>query len=343
MEITIWFWLAFNAFVLVMLALDLGVFHRKAHEVSFREAATWSVVWVTLALAFNAAIWWLWGADRGLEFLTGYLIEKSLSVDNIFVFVMLFTFFGVPTRYQHRVLFWGILGALVMRGAFIAAGAYMLQQFHWVIYLFGGILVLTGIKMARRVEAYDPTKNPVLKLARRVLPLTPQYHGQRFWVKDAGRWVATPLFLVLLLVEVTDLVFAIDSIPAIFAVTQEPFLVYTANVFAILGLRSMYFLLAGVVHRFVYLKYGLAAVLVFVGAKMMLVDVYKLPVTISLAVVGTLIGASIAASLLITPKPSAAAGAGRASNATGDGERQRSDGGGTHVESASIPARSGVA
>jgi tellurite resistance protein TerC len=328
-EITIWFWLAFNAFVLVMLALDLGVFHRKAHEVLFREAATWSVVWVTLALVFNAAIWWLWGTDRGLEFLTAYMIEKSLSVDNIFVFVMLFTFFGVPTQYQHRVLFWGILGALVMRGAFIAAGAYMLEQFHWVIYLFGGILVLTGIKMARRVEAYDPTKNPVLKLARRVLPLTPQYHGQRFWVKDAGRWVATPLFLVLLLVEVTDLVFAIDSIPAIFAVTQEPFLVYTANVFAILGLRSMYFLLAGVVHRFVYLKYGLAAVLVFVGAKMMLVDVYKLPVTVSLAVVGTFIGASIAASLLITPKPSAAAGAGRASNATGDGERQGSDGGGT--------------
>ena len=318
MEITIWFWLAFNAFVLVMLALDLGVFHRKAHEVSFREAATWSVVWVTLALTFNAAIWWFWGADRGLQFLTGYLIEKSLSVDNIFVFVMLFTFFGVPTRYQHRVLFWGILGALVMRGAFIAAGAYMLQQFHWVIYLFGGILVLTGIKMARRVEAYDPTKNPVLKLARRVLPLTPQYHGQRFWVKDAGRWVATPLFLVLLLVEVTDLVFAIDSIPAIFAVTQEPFLVYTANVFAILGLRSMYFLLAGVVHRFVYLKYGLAAVLVFVGAKMMLVDVYKLPVTVSLAVAGTLIGASIAASLLVTPKPSDTAGAGPARNASGD-------------------------
>ena len=343
MEITIWFWLAFNAFVLVMLALDLGVFHRKAHEVSFREAATWSVVWVTLALAFNAAIWWFWGADRGLQFLTGYLIEKSLSVDNIFVFVMLFTFFGVPTQYQHRVLFWGILGALVMRGGFIAAGAYMLQQFHWVIYLFGGILVLTGIKMARRVEAYDPTKNPVLKLARRVLPLTPRYHGQRFWVKDAGRWVATPLFLVLLLVEVTDLVFAIDSIPAIFAVTQEPFLVYTANVFAILGLRSMYFLLAGVVHRFVYLKYGLAAVLVFVGAKMILVDVYKLPVTVSLAVVGILIGASIAASLLVTPKPSAASGAGRAGDATGDGERQRSDGGGTDVVADSIPARSGVA
>ena len=298
-EITIWFWLAFNAFILLMLALDLGVFHRRAHEVSFREAATWSAVWVALALAFNVVLYVAWGTEPALAFLTGYLIEKSLSVDNIFVFVMLFTYFAVPAQYQHRVLFWGILGALLMRGAFIAAGAYMLQQFHWVIYVFGGILILTGIKMARRVEAFDPSTNPLLKLAQRVLPLTPRYHGQKFWVRDAGRWVATPLFLVLLLVEASDLVFAIDSIPAIFAVTQEPFLVYTANVFAILGLRSMYFLLAGVVHRFVYLKYGLAAVLVFVGAKMMLVDIYKVPVAASLAVVGTLIAASIAASLLL--------------------------------------------
>ena len=301
LEITIWFWLAFNAFILLMLALDLGVFHRRAHEVTFREAATWSAVWIGLALAFNAGLWWFWGAQPALEFLTGYLIEKSLSVDNIFVFVMLFTFFAVPTQYQHRVLFWGILGALVMRGAFIAAGAYVLAQFHWVIYVFGGILVLTGIKMARRVEALDPSTNPVLKLAKRVLPLTPRYHGQKFWVKEAGRWVATPLFLVLLLVEAADLVFAVDSIPAIFAVTQEPFLVYTANVFAILGLRSMYFLLSGVVHRFVYLKYGLAAVLVFVGAKMMLVDVYKIPIFVSLAIVFALMAAAIVASLLAAP------------------------------------------
>ena len=298
MEITIWLWLAFNVFILLMLAVDLGVFHKRAHEVSFREATTWSVIWVALALTFNAGIWWYWGSEPALQFLTGYLIEKSLSVDNIFVFVMLFTFFAVPAQYQHRVLFWGILGALVMRGAFIAAGAYMLEQFHWLIYLFGAVLVLTGIKMARRVGAYDPLKNPVMRLAQRVLPLTPEYHGQRFWVKEAGRWVATPLLLVLLLVEATDLVFAIDSIPAIFAVTREPFLVYTANVFAILGLRSMYFLLAGVVHRFVYLKYGLAAVLVFVGAKMVLVDVYQVPVAASLIIVGTLIGASIALSLL---------------------------------------------
>ena len=299
MDIPIWFWLAFNAFILVMLALDLGVFHRRAHEVGLREAATWSAVWVALALAFNALLYWQWGAEPALQFLTGYLIEKSLSVDNIFVFVMLFTYFSVPAKYQHRVLFWGILGALVLRGVFIALGAYVLEQFHWVIYIFGGLLVVTGIKMARRVDAYDPSKNPLLRLARRVLPLTPTYHGQRFWVREAGRWVATPLFLVLLLVEMSDLVFAVDSIPAIFAVTQEPFLVYTANVFAILGLRSMYFLLAGVVHRFVYLKYGLAAVLVFVGAKMMLVDLYKIPVGASLGVVAACIAIAIIASLRV--------------------------------------------
>ena len=297
MEITIWFWIAFNAFVLGMLALDLGVFHRKAHAVTMREAGIWSAVWVALALAFNAGLYFVWGAKPALEFLTGYLIEKSLSVDNVFVFVMLFSFFAVPEKYQHRVLLWGVLGALLMRGVFIMAGAYVLQQFHWVIYVFGAILLLTGIKMARRVEAYDPSSNPVLRLARRLLPLTERYHGQQFWVKEGGRWVATPLFLVLLLVEATDLLFAIDSIPAIFAVTQEPFLVYTANVFAILGLRAMYFLLAGVVHRFVYLKYGLAAVLVFVGAKMMLVDVYEVPVVASLAVIAALIGGAIVLSL----------------------------------------------
>ena len=297
MEINVWFWIAFNAFVLGMLALDLGVFHRKAHAVTMREAGIWSAVWVALALAFNAGLYVVWGAEPALQFFTGYLIEKSLSVDNVFVFVMLFSFFAVPEKYQHRVLFWGVLGALVMRGLFIVAGAYMLQQFHWIIYVFGAILLVTGVKMARRVEAYDPSSNPVLKLARRLLPLTDRYHGQKFWVKEGARWVATPLFLVLLLVEATDLLFAIDSIPAIFAVTQEPFLVYTANVFAILGLRAMYFLLAGVVHRFVYLKYGLAAVLVFVGAKMMLVDVYKVPVLASLAVIAILIGGAIVLSL----------------------------------------------
>ena len=298
MELSIWFWVAFNAFVLGMLALDLGVFHRKAHAVSLREATVWSVVWVALALAFALGVHALWGSARALEFLTGYAIEKALSVDNVFVFVTLFSYFAVPAAYQHRVLFWGILGALVMRGAFIAAGSYLLQQFHWVMYVFGAILIATGIKLALRSAVYDPAENPVLKLARRMLPLTSRYAGQRFWVREGTRWLATPLFLVLLLVEATDVVFAIDSIPAIFAVTDEPFIVYTANVFAILGLRSMYFLLAGVVHRFVYLKYGLASVLVFVGAKMTLVDVYKVPVAVSLAAVAALIGVSIGASMV---------------------------------------------
>jgi tellurite resistance protein TerC len=325
-ELSIWFWVAFNAFVLLMLALDLGVFHRKAHDVSLREATVWSVVWVTLALVFAAGVYKWWGPARGLEFLTGYVIEKSLSVDNIFVFVMLFSYFAVPTKYQHRVLFWGILGALVMRGAFIAAGSYLLQQFHWVIYVFGAILLVTGVKLALRSEMYDPADNPVLRLAKRFLPLTPRYHGERFWVKEGTRWVATPLFLVLLLVEAADLVFAIDSIPAIFAVTNEPFLVYTANVFAILGLRSMYFLLAGVVHRFVYLKYGLAAVLVFVGAKMMLVDVYKIPIVASLAVVATLIAGSIIASL-----------ASRRSTGTAADERRPPTGDGAPVMPSAVP------
>ncbi|HEU4954525.1 MAG TPA: TerC family protein [Gemmatimonadales bacterium] len=299
MELGIWWWVGFNLFVLAMLALDLGVFHRRAHVVGLREAAAWSAVWVTLALVFNAGVWVYAGREAGLEFLTGYVIEKSLSVDNIFVFVMLFTYFAVPAQYQHRVLFWGILGALVMRGGFIAAGAYLLQQFHWVIYLFGAILLLTGVKMALRGAApMDPEKNPVTRFARRFLPLTPRYHGQRFWVRESGRWVATPLFLVLLLVEFTDLVFAIDSIPAIFAVTQDPFIVYTSNVFAIMGLRSLYFLLAGVVHRFVYLKYGLAVVLVFVGIKMLLVDLYKMPVLASLGFIATVLTVSVVASLL---------------------------------------------
>jgi tellurite resistance protein TerC len=304
---SIWLWVAFNAAVLAMLALDLGVFHRKAHAVSLREAAAWSAVWVTLALCFNAGIWYFAGPQPALEFLTGYLVEKSLAVDNIFVIALIFSYFAVPAVYQHRILFWGILGALVMRGAFIAAGAYVLHQWHWVIYVFGGILLVTGVKMAlRKDEAIDPEHNPVVRLARRWLPLTSRYDGQKFWTVENGRRVATPLFLVLLLVEFTDLVFAIDSIPAIFAITSDPFLVYTSNVMAILGLRSMYFLLAGVVHKFVYLKFGLSLVLVFVGAKMMLIDVFKVPTAVSLAVIATVIGGSIALSLLRPPRPAEA-------------------------------------
>ena len=300
---SIWLWVGFNAAVLIMLALDLGVFHRKAHAVSLREAAAWSAVWVSLALTFNAGIWYFAGRQPALEFLTGYLVEKSLAVDNIFVIALIFSYFAVPAAYQHRVLFWGILGALVMRGAFIAAGAYVLHQWHWVIYVFGAILLLTGIKMAlRNDEVIDIENNPVVRLARRWLPLTHRYDGQRFWTMENGRRVATPLFLVLLMVEFTDLVFAIDSIPAIFAITDDPFIVYTSNVMAILGLRSMYFLLAGVVHKFVYLKFGLSLVLVFVGAKMMLIDVFKVPTAVSLGVIATVIGGSIALSLLRPPK-----------------------------------------
>jgi tellurite resistance protein TerC len=295
-------WIGFNVFVLVLLALDLGVFHRKAHEVSLKEAGIWSVVWVALALGFSAIIFGTRGSEAGTQFLTGYLIEKALSVDNIFVFVMLFSFFAIPAQYQHRVLFWGILGALVMRGIFIGAGAFVLERFHWVLYVFGALLVITGIKMARRVEAFDLAKSSVLKFVRRWLPVTPTLHGERFWIRENGRRLATPLFLALVLVEVTDLVFAVDSIPAIFAITSDPFLVYTSNVFAILGLRSMYFLLAGVVHRFIYLKYGLAAVLVFVGAKMLLVDLFKVPVTVSLTVVALTIAISVVASLLRAPR-----------------------------------------
>jgi tellurite resistance protein TerC len=302
MEIGLVGWVAFNAFILAMLAVDLGVFHRRAHEITVREAAAWSTVWVTLSMLFALGLYLFRGEQPALEFLTGYLVEWSLSVDNIFVFVVIFAYFGVPSKYQHRVLFWGILGALVMRGTFIALGAYVLHEWHFVVYVFGGMLILTGIRMAlRRVETQDLDQNPIIRLTRRFLPISADYHGQRFWVRHAGRWVATPLFVVLPLVEFSDLVFAIDSIPAIFAITRDPSIVYTSNVFAILGLRSMYFLLASVVHRFVYLKYALAIVLVFIGTKMVLADVVEIPTVISLIVVATLITGAIWLSLLFPP------------------------------------------
>ena len=298
-DTSIWLWVGFNAFILAMLALDLGVFHRKSHEVSVKEATVWSAIWVALAMAFNAGVFHFRGTEQGIQFFTGYLIEKSLSVDNIFVFALIFGFFAVPKAYQHRVLFWGILGALVMRAIFIAAGAALLTRFHWIIYIFGAFLLFTGIKMAiYRNQEIHPEHNPVLKLVRRLVPVTKDYHEDRFWVRHGGKLVATPLFLVLVLVETTDLIFAVDSIPAIFAVTKDPFLVYTSNVFAILGLRSLYFLLAGVMDKFAYLKLGLSAVLVFVGAKMLLTEVYKIPATLSLLVVLSILGAAIAASLL---------------------------------------------
>ena len=242
---SVWLWVGFNIFVLALLALDLGVFHRTRTSVTAKEAALWSGVWVALALTFNAGIYFYSGPQPGLEFLTGYLIEKALSVDNIFVFLLVFSYFRVPPKYQHRVLFWGVVGALLMRGGMIVAGSYLIARFHWIIYLFGAFLVITAIRMATQDErAIEPEANPVIRLVRRLVPVTNTYHGQHFFVRENSRWTATPLFIVLVSIEFTDLVFAVDSIPAIFAVTQDPFLVYTSNVFAILGLRSLYFLLA---------------------------------------------------------------------------------------------------
>jgi len=298
----IWLWVGFNVFVLLMLAVDLGIFHRHAHEVSIKEAAGWSTVWVVLALLFNYGIYHFIGRQAGLEFLTGYLIEKALSIDNIFVFVLIFAYFQVPSKYQHRVLFWGVIGALLMRGAMIGAGAYLVKQFHWIIYVFGGFLVITGLRMAMQTEhAIKPQSNPAIRLVARFIAVTKRYHGQNFFVREGGGTaplMATPLFVVLVLVETTDLIFAVDSIPAIFAVTQDPFLVYTSNVFAILGLRSLYFLLAGVIHKFHYLKLGLSLVLAFVGAKMLLSDVYKLPIGVSLVIIALVLLLSIIASLI---------------------------------------------
>lgn len=299
MATSIWFWIIFNALVLMLLALDLGVFHRKAHAVSLREAAIWSVVWITLALLFNAGVYLFAGPEPALGFLTGYLIEKSLSVDNIFVFVLLFAYFNVPAAYQHRVLFWGILSALVMRGALIGIGAYLISRFEWVILIFGAFLIFTGFRMAfQKEEEIEVESNAVVRLARRLIPITPQYRGARFFVREAGRLVATPLLVVLLVVETTDLIFALDSIPAVFAVTKDPFLVYTSNVFAILGLRALYFLLAGVVEKFHYLKLGLSVILVFVGTKMLIEDRYHIPITLSLGVVAVVLTLSVVASWL---------------------------------------------
>jgi len=271
MDTPIIFWIIFNAFVIIMLALDLGVFHRKHHEVSLKEALTWTFIWVFLALIFNAIIYYWKGRQQALEFFTGYLVEKALSVDNIFVFIMIFTYFQIPSKYQHKVLFWGIIGALVMRVIFIFAGVALLEKFHFTIYIFGALLIFTGYKMFNHSNSkIDPEKNPVLKFFKRFMPVSPALHEDKFFVTIDGRKFATPLFLVLILIETTDLIFAVDSIPAILAITQDQFIVFTSNVFAILGLRSLYFALAGVVHRFWLLSYGLAIVLIFVGIKMIM-------------------------------------------------------------------------
>ncbi|MBA4135827.1 MAG: hypothetical protein C0518_00760 [Opitutus sp.] len=325
-----WFYGLFTLFVLGMLALDLGVFHRDAHEVKFKEALAWSTVWITLALAFGYGLYTyalhqfpldprLVGLDHaalakqtGLEYLTGFVVEKSLSVDNIFVFVVVFSYFAIPAKYQHRVLFYGILGALIFRVIFITLGA-VLMQFHWVIWLFGAFLILTGFKLLFVPEKpIEPEKNPVIRLLRKVLPVTPQLEGQKFLLRKNGVLHATPLLVCLVFVELTDIVFAVDSVPAIFALTKEPLIVFTSNVFAILGLRAMFFMLAGVMHKFRLLKYGLGLVLVFVGLKMVWLNEAfggKFPITWSLGIIGGIIAASVVLSLAIPARPSTPRGA----------------------------------
>lgn len=303
MVIDIYVWIAFIAFVLLLLALDLGVFHRKSHEVKIKEALIWSAVWICLALLFNYGIYYFVGKEKALEFLTGYLIEKSLSIDNLFVFIMLFSFFNVKPQYQHKVLFWGILGALIMRAIFIFAGVALLNKFHWIIYIFGGFLIYTGFKMLfHNDQKVEPDKNPLVKLFKKFFPVTDEMHDGKFFVKINAKTFATPLFVVLLLVEFTDLIFAVDSIPAILAVSNDTFIIFTSNVFAILGLRALYFALAGITKYFHYLKYGLSAILVFVGVKMVIVGFYKIPIVYSLFTIVGILAVSVLLSVIFTKK-----------------------------------------
>jgi tellurite resistance protein TerC len=308
----LWLWIGFNGFVLIMLSIDLGVFHRKAHIVSMKEALSWTAAWITLALVFNLGVWHYLGEQKALEFITGYVIEYSLSVDNMFVFALLFSYFSVPALYQHKVLFWGILGALVMRAIMILVGSALIATFTWIIYVFGAFLVFTGIRMIFKMEEeIHPERNPVVRLFKRWMPVTSDYRADRFFVRENGILMATPMFVVLLLVEITDLIFAVDSIPAIFAVTEDPFIVYTSNVFAILGLRSLYFALSGVMDKFHYLKIGLGVVLAFVGVKMLLGhSPWKIDTLVSLGVIVSVLAASVLASWrwpkkLPTPGPPA--------------------------------------
>lgn len=296
-------WLVFAVAVVVMLALDLGVFHRRAHEIRFREALGWSAAWFTAAFLFMGAVYLSRGPEHAFAFLTGYLVEWSLSADNVFVFLMIFSYFRVPPAYQHKVLFWGIVGAVLMRAIMITAGVVLIHSVHWIVYVFGLFLMVTGVRMAFQGDSeIHPDRNPVFKLVRRVFPMTKRYHGARFFFRRRGAWIVTPLFLVLAVVESTDVVFAVDSVPAVLAITTDPFIVYTSNIFAILGLRSLYFVLAGVIPLFHYLKYGLSLILVFVGVKMLVSDVVKVPSTIALGVVATALLASIVLSLLAPPR-----------------------------------------
>ncbi len=299
--------MAFNGLVVGMLALDLGVFNRNAHAIKAKEAAIWTVVWIAIAVVFGGVLYWWRGADVAMQYFAGYLIEKSLSADNIFVFVLIFTYFAVPAQFQHRVLFWGVLGALVMRGLFIAAGAALLNTFHWVIYVFGAFLVFTGIKLiTQKEEAIDPGQSPVLRFVRKIFPVTENYEGSLFFVRRAGKLMATPLFVVLCIVESSDIMFAVDSVPAIFAVSSDPFIVYTSNVFAILGLRSLYFLLADVMGKLRYLKVGLSVILTFVGTKMLISSFVHIPPAVSLAVIVGILTVTIVASVMFPQREEAA-------------------------------------
>ena len=300
MDVPLWLWFAVLGVIIGMLAIDLFA-HRKAHVIGVREAAVWSIIWVSLGVAFGGYIWWQYGAELGQQYYAGYLIEKSLAVDNVFVWAIIFAFFGVPREFQHRVLFLGVLGALVFRGIFIALGAVLIDNFSWILYVFAAFLLYTGYVMIRtRNQHMDVENSRILRLFRRYIPMTNAYYGQKFLIRKAGVIVATPLLAVLVLVEVTDIIFAVDSIPAIFGVTSEPFIVFTANAFAILGLRAMYFLLADLMHRFVYLKVGLAFVLIWVGVKMLLLDVYKIPTSVSLGVVALILTIAVVTSLRAT-------------------------------------------
>lgn len=298
MDIGIWPWILFNVFLVTMLALDLFVFHRHAHIIKFREAASWASLWIGLAVIFGLGIWFFAGSERALDYFSAYAVEKALAVDNLFVFLMLFTYFCVPREYRHRVLFWGIVGAIFMRAGFIFGGIALINSFHWIIYVFGAFLVFTGIRMGiKKEEDPHPEANPVLRLLRRFLPMSQKYDGGRFFTMENGRKIATPLFAVLVAVETTDIIFAVDSIPAVLSITTEPFIVYTSNMFAILGLRSMYFALEGFADRLYYLHYGLATILVFLGVKMLISDIYHMPTLLSLLIIGIVLAISVIASL----------------------------------------------
>lgn len=304
MEHSLTLWVAFNIFIVSMLVVDLMVFNRKPHEISIRESLVWTAIWIVLAVIFGIGLYYFMSPESSLEYFTGYLIEKSLSVDNIFVFLLIFTYFGVEPKYQHRVLFWGIFGALVFRLIFILVGVALIEKFHWVIYIFGAFLIFTGIKLGlEKDKEIQPEKNPILKLVRRYIPITKHYHGQNFFIKRGRRYIATPLFVVLVVIETTDIVFALDSIPAIMAITRDTFIIYSANAFAILGLRALYFALSGVMRLFHFLHYGLAFILVYIGMKMMLEGTYQIPTTTTLFIILATLMISVILSILFPKKP----------------------------------------